>query len=135
MTRKSEASGKRDGRTTKTRENVKKIATELLIQGGLHRTSFRDIADRLGITTTNIHYHFGNKQQLVEEVVRDYVESTRERHAGIWLDESLTLPAKMAGAVDFNRQRYDRFNKGRISGQAWSLIGRLRLEGDALSPG
>ena len=73
------------------RDQIKKIATELLIRHGFHGTSFRNIADRLDITTTNIHYHFGNKEKLVEEVVRDYVKSTCARHEAIW-----TNPAQIA---------------------------------------
>lgn len=133
MTQLPPHSGKSDGRSTDTRENIKKVATELLIKDGLYHTSFRDIADRLAMTTTNIHYHFGNKQQLVEEVVRDYVDSTIARHSEIWLSEERSLVEKMQGAVAFNRERYNRFNKGGKQGRAWSLIGRLRLEGDTLS--
>ncbi|MGK8890307.1 TetR/AcrR family transcriptional regulator [Burkholderia gladioli] len=55
------------------REKIKQVATELLISRGFNGTSYGDIATRLGVTTTNIHYHFGNKQALVDEVVADYV--------------------------------------------------------------
>ena len=59
------------GRAGSMRNSIKAVATELLIKNGFHGTSFRNIADRLEITTTNIHYHFGNKEKLVEEVTRD----------------------------------------------------------------
>lgn len=117
------------------RDSIKKVATELLIQHGLNGTSFRDIAERLDITTTNIHYHFGNKEGLVEEVVRDYVASAGGRHKQIWESPDASLPEKLRGVADFNHSRYKFFNRGKKGGRAWSLIGRLRLEGDALSPG
>jgi len=126
--------GRPRGRANSTRENVKKVATELLIQHGLHNTSFSDIATRLGVTTPNLHYHFGSKQKLVEEVVQDYVRETVKRQTEIWLDPDKSLSAKLKAALEFNRERYNRFNKGKRQGQAWSLIGRLRLEGNALSP-
>ncbi len=131
---------KADGETAATsrlpmRDNIKKVATELLIRHGYHGTSFRHIADRLDITTTNIHYHFGNKEKLVEEVVRDYVTSTCAKHKQIWEAPDRSLPQKLMDVAVFNRTRYKAFNRGRKSGQPWSLIGRLRLEGEVLSPG
>lgn len=117
------------------RDNIKKVATELLIRHGYHGTSFRLIADRLDVTTTNIHYHFGNKEKLVEEVVGDYVRSTCIKHKEIWENPARSLPEKLKDVAAFNRVRYRAFNRGRKSGQPWSLIGRLRLEGEVLSPG
>lgn len=117
------------------RDNIKKVATELLIRHGLHATSFRLVAERLDITTTNIHYHFGNKEKLVEEVVREYVANTCARHKQIWENPNRTLPEKLRDVAAFNHTRYKAYNRGKKSGQPWSLIGRLRLEGEALSPG
>lgn len=119
---------------TGMREKIKKVATELLIKHGFHGMSFRDVAERCDITTTNIHYHFGSKQQLVEEVLGDYVEEAAARHRSIWLDESLSLTDKLRGVVTYNHERYRRFNRGRVHGRPWSLIGRLRLDSDVLSP-
>jgi len=115
------------------REKIKQVATELLISRGFNGTSFGDIATRLGVTTTNIHYHFGNKQGLVDEVVADYVAQARSRHLRIWLDQTTTLQEKLQKVVDYNFERYRRFNKGDQGAQSWSLIGRLRLESDVLS--
>lgn len=122
------------GQRNDTRQRIKKTATDLLIKKGFRGTSYGDIATCLGITTTNIHYHFGPKKRLVEEVVRDYVAGSLARHREIWLDPDLTLPAKLRGVVAFNGERYRRFNRGGTGGRPWSLIGRLRLEIDLLSP-
>ncbi|SEP29608.1 transcriptional regulator, TetR family [Methylobacterium sp. ap11] len=119
---------------TGMRDKIKKVATELLIKHGFHGMSFRDVAERCDITTTNIHYHFGSKQQLVEEIVADYVEETGARHRAIWLDENRLLPDKLRSVVAYNHERYRRFNRGKVSGRPWSLIGRLRLDSDVLSP-
>lgn len=119
---------------TGMREKIKKVATELLIKHGFHGMSFRDVAERCDVTTTNIHYHFGNKQHLVDEVLREYVEETAARHRSIWLDQSRSLPDKLQGVVDYNHERYKRFNRGKVHGRPWSLIGRLRLDSDVLSP-
>jgi TetR/AcrR family transcriptional repressor of nem operon len=116
------------------RDAIKKVATELLIRHGFHNTSFRDIADQIGTTTTNIHYHFGSKQQLVEEVLTDYVAEAAARHRSIWLDAERTLSEKLGGVVEYNYERYKRFNRGKVGGRPWSLIGRLRLDSEDLSP-
>jgi TetR/AcrR family transcriptional regulator, transcriptional repressor for nem operon len=115
------------------REKIKLVATELLISRGFNGTSFGDIATRLGVTTTNIHYHFGNKQGLVDEVVADYVAEARGRHLRIWLDQTTTLQEKLQKVVDYNFERYRQFNQSDEGAQSWSLIGRLRLESDVLS--
>lgn len=122
------------GQRGDTRQRIKKTATDLLIRNGFRGTSYGDIAAGLGITTTNIHYHFGPKKRLVEEVVRDYVDAALARHRAIWLDPGTSLPDKLRGVVAFNSERHRRFNRGGIGGRPWSLIGRLRLESDLLSP-
>jgi TetR/AcrR family transcriptional repressor of nem operon len=116
------------------RDAIKAVATELLIRHGYHGTSFRNIAERLDTTTTNIHYHFGNKEKLVEEVLRDYVDATSARHQEIWQNPDRSLQQKLRDVVEFNFMRYKAFNKDRKGSRPWSLIGRLRLDGEILSP-
>lgn len=115
------------------RDRIKQVATTLLITHGYNGTSFRDIATRLDITTTNIHYHFGNKQSLVDEVVRDYVDAAVEQHRKIWLDETFSLADKLKRVAEYNHSRYKRFNRTGQGSKSWSLIGRLRLESEVLS--
>jgi len=122
------ASGKSD-----MRRSIKQVAARLLTLHGFNGTSFRDIALELGITTTNIHYHFGNKHGLVDEVVADYVTEVEARHRAIWLDPGRTLAEKLQQLVEYNWERYQKMNKGRDGGNMWSLIGRLRLENQVLS--
>ncbi len=116
------------------RQRIKKVATELLIRKGFRGASYGDIATALGTTTTNIHYHFGPKKKLVEEVVRDYVDSVLLRHHKIWHAPETSLSEKLDGVVAFNAERHRKFNRGGVGGRPWSLIGRLRLESDLLSP-
>lgn len=115
------------------RQNIKLVAARLLTLHGFKGTSFRDIALELGITTTNIHYHFGNKHGLVDEVVADYVAEVELRHREIWLDSACTLEQKLRLLVEYNWERYQQVNKGRDGGNTWSLIGRMRLESGNLS--
>jgi AcrR family transcriptional regulator len=115
------------------RQSIKQVATRLLTTHGFNGTSYGDIAQELDITTTNIHYHFGNKLALVDEVVADYVAAVEARHQSIWLDPSRTLAQKLRMLVDYNWERYQQFNSGRHGSNPWSLIGRLRLEDHVLS--
>jgi AcrR family transcriptional regulator len=114
------------------KERIKAVAKDLLTRNGYRGTSFADIAKPLGITNANIHYHFGTKQRLVEAAVKDYVAGSLAGHQRIWLDPTTSLRGKLQGVVAFNRERYRRFNRGKDSGRPWSLIARLRLEGDVL---
>ena len=115
------------------RTKIKNAATELLIKHGYRGFRFGDIAARLGTTRANIHYHFGNKQKLVDEVLDDYVAQTLERFHRIWTDGDARFSDKIRGIAAFNRERYRRFNRDGDGGAPWSLIARMRLDGDALS--
>ena len=116
------------------RQRIRKVATDLLIRKGFRGASYGDIATSLGITTTNIHYHFGPKKKLVEDVLRDYVEKALARQREIWLRSDTSLTEKLDGVLAFNTERYRKFNRGGVGGRPWSLIGRMRLESDLLSP-
>ena len=115
------------------RQNIKIVAVRLLTLNGFNGISFRDIATELGITTTNIHYHFGNKHGLVDEVVADYVAESEARHQRIWLAPDRGLAEKIRLLVEYNWERYQQVNTGRDGANTWSLIGRLRLESQSLS--
>jgi TetR/AcrR family transcriptional regulator, transcriptional repressor for nem operon len=113
---------------------IKRVAMELLIKHGYRGLRFSDIAMRLGTTRANIHYHFGTKQKLVEEVIDDYLADTLARYRPIWLDERASFQDKIQATIEFHRGRYRRFNRRSDRGRPWSLIARMRLERDILSP-
>jgi AcrR family transcriptional regulator len=115
------------------RDQIKTVATELLITKGVRGLRFADIADRLAITRANIHYHFGTKDKLVEEVIDDYVEATLILFAAIWQAPGLSFRDKVQRMMAFNRERYERYNPSGKSGRPWSLITRMRLEVDQVS--
>lgn len=115
------------------RERIKRAAAELLVKHGYRGLRLGDIADRLGTTRANIHYHFGTKQKLVEEVVEDYLHETLARFRAIWLDEVASLAEKIQGTMEFNRERFRRFNRRGGSAKPWSLIARMRHERELLT--
>lgn len=115
------------------REQIRTVATELLIEHGVRGLRFGSIAERLAITRANIHYHFGTKQNLVDKVIEDYVRGTLERTGLIWSDPDLSYQEKVWRMMEFNRSRYDKANRDGRSGRSWSLVSRMRLETDQLS--
>jgi TetR/AcrR family transcriptional regulator, transcriptional repressor for nem operon len=116
------------------RNRIKAVAAELLVKHGYRGLRFGDIAARLGTTRANIHYHFGTKQRLVEEVIDDYVRETVARFRAIWTAPDASFDDKIRGTMAFNRERHRKFNRGAArGGRPWSLIARMRLERDLLS--
>src|ERR1700736_2452335 len=114
------------------RDRIKALATEFLIRHGYRGVSFGHLADALGITRANIHYHFGNKLALVEELLDDYVRITSKRFTQIWMAPETSFFHKIEQTVAYNRERYTKFNTDRDGGRPWSLIARMRQDGDAL---
>jgi TetR/AcrR family transcriptional regulator, transcriptional repressor for nem operon len=102
-----------------TKEKIRAVTTDLLIKHGYRGTNFRLIAEKVGTTTTNIHYHF---------------DQAIQRQAEIWRDQTLSLKQQLAAASESNKKRYARYNTSKNSNNPWSLIGRLRMETDVLSP-
>jgi TetR/AcrR family transcriptional regulator, transcriptional repressor for nem operon len=115
------------------RNRIKKVAVELLIRHGYRGLRFGDIATRQGTTRANIHYHFGTKQKLVEEVVEDYMRESMDRVRAIWSDDRASLQDKILNTMEFNRERYRKFNHRGTGVKPWSLITRMRLERDLLT--
>ena len=116
------------------RARIKSLALDLLIQRGYRGVSFGDMAKTLRTTRANIHYHFGNKQTLVEEVLEDYVEATLAALKEVWTTPGLTLTRKIEVMVEYSRKRYAKYNRPGKKGRPWSLIARMRQDSDALTP-
>lgn len=118
---------------TDTRQAIKNTALEMLVRRGYRGLSFGDIATTLGTTRANIHYHFGSKQALVDEVLRDYVDATLAALHNIWSADDMRLGGKVEAMVGYSRARFLHFNSDGQRGP-WSLISRLRQDADLLSP-
>ena len=55
-----------------TTELILDTAQELVQVHGFNAFSYRDIADRIGIRTASIHYHFPKKDDLAHALIRRY---------------------------------------------------------------
>ncbi len=115
------------------RDKIKNVAVDLLIMHGFRGLRFGDIAKKLKITRANIHYHFGTKSKLVDEVIAQYLMVTIEDMGAVW-ESDLSYEEKVIATMELNRRRYLRFNKSNeIGGSPWSLISRMRLDVNLLS--
>lgn len=116
------------------RTQIKVLAEELLIRNGYRGTSFGIIATKLKMTRANIHYHFGNKRSLVEEIIDDYVRTTLESLRGIWAAADISLTDKISMMTEHSRHRYLKYNPPGKQGRPWSLIARMRQDSEFLTP-
>jgi AcrR family transcriptional regulator len=116
-----------------SRTVLKKLALELLIRNGYRGMSFGEIAERGGTTRANLHYHFGSKARLIDEVLADYVDETLRQLRAIWMPSDTLLSVKVAAMLDYSRARYRSFNPSSHTANPWSLISRLRQDEDMLT--
>lgn len=120
------------GARVQMRDEIKRVAARLLTLRGYRGVSYGDIASEIEITTTNIHYHFGPKAQLVAAVLADYIARVGGRYRAIWTSPATSLARKVDDTVAFNREAFTRLNPIGNEGNSWSLITRLSAEGEAL---
>ncbi len=66
-----------------TREILLEAASELLGTVGYASFSYRDLAEKVGIRTASIHYHFPSKADLGVALVERLRELTRERERAL----------------------------------------------------
>ena len=113
--------------TLTTREQIKQVAQRLLVLDGYPSMRLADVADQLSVTRANVHYHFGSKQALVEEIIDDYMTSLLHRYELIWTTVETSYADKVRQTIEFNRWRFLQFHDGSLVGsRPWSLLDRMR---------
>ena len=77
--------------TTTTKEGVLAAAKQALIESGYAQLSTRRIAEMAGVPLSQIHYHFGSKQNLVLEVLAEENRRLLDRQSAMYSsDQSLS---------------------------------------------
>jgi TetR/AcrR family transcriptional regulator, transcriptional repressor for nem operon len=115
------------------RNEIKTVTTELLIRHGYRGFRFKEVAEIIGTTRANIHYYFGSKANLCEEVIVDYTTETMHKWTENWRSAK-RFSEKIVGMMESNRQRYLQYNPTGKTAHPWSLIGRMRMERDVIGP-
>jgi AcrR family transcriptional regulator len=70
------------------RDELLQLAATMFAERGLRATTVRDIADSAGILSGSLYHHFKSKEQMVEEVLRDFLDWLFDRYAEIVSRES-----------------------------------------------
>jgi TetR/AcrR family transcriptional regulator, cholesterol catabolism regulator len=65
------------------RDELLELAAAMFAERGLKATTVRDIADSAGILSGSLYHHFKSKEQMVEEVLRDFLDWLFERYAQV----------------------------------------------------
>jgi TetR/AcrR family transcriptional regulator, regulator of cefoperazone and chloramphenicol sensitivity len=63
-----------------TRQRIIDAATPVFAELGFHATTVREICTAAGVNVAAINYHFGGKEELYADVLRNALNSARERH-------------------------------------------------------
>lgn len=62
------------GQPASRRDELLQLAATMFADRGLKATTVRDIADSAGILSGSLYHHFKSKEQMVEEVLRDFLD-------------------------------------------------------------
>jgi AcrR family transcriptional regulator len=65
------------------REELLELAATMFAQRGLRATTVRDIADAAGILSGSLYHHFASKEEMVDEVLRTFLDWLFERYQRI----------------------------------------------------
>lgn len=83
-----------------TRTVILSAAKEALVESGYSALSTRSIAQRAGVPLSQIHYHFGTKQNLVLEVLEEENRKLLERQSRLYTSD-MPLWKQWEQACDF----------------------------------
>jgi AcrR family transcriptional regulator len=113
-----------------TREKILDTAEQMFGEQGYANTSIRQIIEKAGVNLASVHYHFGSKEELLDEVLRRRFEPlNRERLALLERCEAENAPGappveKLLEAMLAPVLRLRSRNEGFLR-----LVGRLYFEG------
>ncbi len=116
-----------------TRDGIKQVARELFIRHGLNDVTYGDIAKQVGTARANLHYHFGSKAALVEEVFTETFNEVDATNRDVWLSPGLTLDERIELTLNDSKKRFYEFNDSEKGRNPWSLTSRAQFENSYLS--
>jgi AcrR family transcriptional regulator len=70
---------------TDTKQKILDTAERLIAEQGYAATSLRHIIAEAGVNLAAIHYHFGSKEELLDEIIQRKAKPVNERRLA-WLD-------------------------------------------------
>jgi AcrR family transcriptional regulator len=73
------------------RDELLELAASMFAERGLRATTVRDIADSAGILSGSLYHHFASKEEMVDEVIRGFLDWLFTRYQQIVETESNPL--------------------------------------------
>ena len=74
-------------RKEQKKDNIRRAALELFQAYGFKKVSINDIAQKAGVSQVTIYTHFGSKDELVRDVIKNLFYSMLEKYRGIVKEE------------------------------------------------
>ena len=65
------------------RDELLELAATMMAERGLRATTVRDIADAAGILSGSLYHHFSSKEEMVDEVLRGFLDWLFDRYQQI----------------------------------------------------
>ena len=104
------------------RQEILQHATELLRTRGFNAFSHRDLADRTGVKSSSIHYHFPTKQDVGLALIVQYRQDMADLLGAL---DCLSVPQRLQAFTS-------PFLEAAEQGQQWCLAGMLASDYDSL---
>lgn len=76
-------SGTMDNAAPTRRDELLALAATMMAERGLRATTVRDIADSAGILSGSLYHHFKSKEEMVDEILRNFLDWLFERYQQI----------------------------------------------------
>ncbi|MDM5316957.1 TetR/AcrR family transcriptional regulator [Fictibacillus sp. b24] len=85
-------------RKEQKKADIKQAAFSLFQQQGFKDIKIEDIAKQAGVSQVTIYNHFGSKETLFREVVKDFTEQQYEFHKNLF-NKDLSFQEKMKASI------------------------------------
>ena len=110
------------------RQLILAIAENLYVLRGYDGFSFGHIAETAQTTRANIHHHFGDKLQLMAELIAGFASNAQARIAHHWITIDGSFDERLDAQLADLRTYYQRFNPQPGDRNVWSPLSRMRLD-------
>src|SRR5258705_7130909 len=71
------------GQPASRRDELLELAATMFAERGLRATTVRDIADSAGILSGSLYHHFSSKEEMVDELLRGFLDWLFDRYQEI----------------------------------------------------
>jgi len=80
-------------------QEIIKIALEIFLEKGYHKTSMADIANETGLLKGSLYHHFNSKEDLMKAIIKSIHEWYRREIFSIQTDSSLSTEEKVRSLI------------------------------------